>query len=71
MPLYEYRCSNCEQQAELLVRNQETPACPACGSHQLEKLLSAPNGRAVNSLPVTSACPPPDAPPCGPGCCRM
>jgi putative FmdB family regulatory protein len=71
MPLYEYRCQDCRQLSELLVRNGERPRCPGCGSKQLDKLLSAANGRAASSLPVTSSCPPPDTPPCGPGCCRL
>lgn len=71
MPLYEYRCKACRQLSEILVRNAEPPACPACGSKELDQLLSAANGRAANSLPVASSCPPPDAPPCHPGCCRL
>lgn len=71
MPLFEYRCRDCRQHAEILVRNGERPICPDCGSNRLDKLLSAANGRTVNSLPVTSPCPPPDSPPCGPGCCRL
>ncbi len=35
MPLYEYRCPNCGEQVEVLVRAggaAETPTCPACGA---------------------------------------
>jgi len=72
MPLFEYQCTACNQQSEILVRNQEPPECPACGSGKLEKLLSAANGRVVSSsLPISSACPPSEALPCRPGCCRM
>jgi len=69
VPLYEFRCAGCETQYELLVRNGEKPACPECGSVRAEKLLSAPAVRAA--LPVAGACPPPEAGPCGPGCCRL
>ncbi len=42
MPIYEYRCRACENQFELLVLKSDTPACPACESADVEKLLSAP-----------------------------
>ncbi len=42
MPIYEYRCQACENEFELLIRGQTTPACPACESEDLEKLLSLP-----------------------------
>ena len=40
MPLYEYRCTGCDSQFELLIRGSAVPACPACGSTSLERLLS-------------------------------
>ena len=46
MPIYEYTCKACDQQFETLVRKDETPVCTACGSADLERLLSMP---AVNS----------------------
>ncbi len=43
MPIYEYRCANCAEQTEVLVRLGGTaPLCPHCGSPLLEKLFSAP-----------------------------
>ncbi len=42
MPLYTYHCKECDKDAELLVRSSGTPACPACGSQSLERLLSRP-----------------------------
>jgi putative FmdB family regulatory protein len=42
MPLYDYRCSACEQTFELLVRSSTVPTCPHCGATQLERLLSRP-----------------------------
>jgi putative FmdB family regulatory protein len=73
MPLFEFRCDKCDHEYELLVRNGEPVDCPHCGSKHVEKLLSASRARVTGSsrLPVTSACPPADAPPCGPGCCRL
>lgn len=42
MPIYEYACDTCEHEFELLVRGSETPACPACGSEELNRKLSLP-----------------------------
>ncbi|NTV10726.1 MAG: zinc ribbon domain-containing protein [Zoogloea sp.] len=42
MPLYDYRCPACDKTFELLVRSSTVPQCPACGSQQLEKLISKP-----------------------------
>lgn len=40
MPLFEYRCSQCDSQFELLIRGDMVPTCPACGNTSLEKVLS-------------------------------
>ncbi|MFZ4080313.1 MAG: FmdB family zinc ribbon protein [Pirellula sp.] len=41
MPLYEYRCKECDRESELLVRSLDSkPECPECGSARMEKLLS-------------------------------
>ncbi|ARU30249.1 FmdB family transcriptional regulator [Sulfuriferula sp. AH1] len=42
MPIYDYRCNNCDKTFELLVRSTTVFACPQCGSLQLEKLVSMP-----------------------------
>ena len=41
MPLYEYECRGCGHRFELLVRARETPACPACKSVDIDRLLSS------------------------------
>ena len=46
MPIYEYRCQQCEHEFETLVRKGDTPACAACGSAELERVMSLPT---VNS----------------------
>jgi len=46
MPIYEYTCKSCDHQFETLVRKDDAPACAACGSTDLERLMSLP---AVNS----------------------
>ena len=73
MPLFEYQCENCSSNAELLVGRNEKPACPKCGSRKMEKLMSAAAGRVSSggALPMASACPPPEAGPCSPHCCRL
>ncbi|HLO74834.1 MAG TPA: FmdB family zinc ribbon protein [Magnetospirillum sp.] len=41
MPFYSYHCSGCDSVFETLVRGDEIPACPQCGSQSLERLMSA------------------------------
>jgi putative FmdB family regulatory protein len=43
MPIYEYRCSECGQDHEVLQKVSEPPLteCPACGKLALQKQLSA------------------------------
>ncbi|HHY16669.1 MAG TPA: zinc ribbon domain-containing protein [Firmicutes bacterium] len=40
MPIFEYKCRSCGREFEFLVRGQEVPVCPKCGSKELTKLLS-------------------------------
>jgi putative FmdB family regulatory protein len=44
MPIYEYRCQECGNRAEILVRSlkREQAVCPECGSTEMGKLISAP-----------------------------
>lgn len=43
MPIYEYKCSSCDRQFEVMQRMSDAPlaTCETCGG-DLEKLLSAP-----------------------------
>jgi putative FmdB family regulatory protein len=41
VPIFEYACRACGREFEQLVRTGDTPACPACASQDLDKLLSA------------------------------
>ncbi len=40
MPIFEYRCTKCGNEFELIVFRDETPACPACGDTKPEKKMS-------------------------------
>jgi len=69
MPIYEFQCKECSERFETLVRSSDVPACPKCGSENLQKLISA---HAISSgmpdTPCNSApCSP--APKCGSGGC--
>jgi len=43
MPIYEYRCDSCGSEKEHLQKINDTPisVCPACGSNDYRKLISA------------------------------
>jgi putative FmdB family regulatory protein len=64
MPIFEYACEKCQAEFELLVRGEQKPACPHCGSEQLNKQLSVPAAHGGSGgLPVSMP------PPCGGGGC--
>jgi len=44
MPIYEYKCSECNKIFELLVRSSDNIAeivCPVCGSKSVKKVMSS------------------------------
>ena len=47
MPIYEYKCSKCEHQFEMIQRFSDNPIeiCPACNKKTVQKLVSAPSFR--------------------------
>lgn len=47
MPIYEYACSACGHQLEVLQKVSDAPLrkCPECGKSTLRKLVSAPSFR--------------------------
>jgi putative FmdB family regulatory protein len=62
MPVYEYRCEECDERFELFVRSmtkQNTFTCPECGSQRIRKNVSlfgiASTGGSVTS---TASCGP-------------
>jgi len=57
MPLYQYHCTTCEQESELLQPMHTTAAetlCPYCGG-MVERLMSAFASQVVGSRPQPSA----------------
>jgi putative FmdB family regulatory protein len=40
MPIFEYKCSSCDELFETLVRSNSQPTCPGCGGTYLAKQLS-------------------------------
>lgn len=55
MPLYDYRCTQCQQVSELLVSSHATPACPLCGCERMERLISAPQAPGQSAGIIASA----------------
>lgn len=79
MPLYEFKCEDCNEYSEILMtRTSDTPVCKSCGSSHMTKQISAHSsmsGPSKNSLPGlgdTACCgsSPGEAAGCaGPGSC--
>jgi len=42
MPIYEFSCTACGQEFEVLVLKSTVPACPKCHSENLQRRLSVP-----------------------------
>ncbi|MGD8561208.1 MAG: zinc ribbon domain-containing protein [Desulfarculaceae bacterium] len=55
MPLYDFECSDCGRVSELLVLGEDdSKICPACGSRNMTKLMSATSsmtGKAHQGMP--------------------
>ena len=73
MPLYEYACKQCDRQFEALVRAGESPECPSCHGHELERRLSVFAAHTAGSAPKSFAPGPCGScgDPRGPGACSM
>lgn len=56
MPLRDFCCNACGHAFEKLVRADDTPACPACGSADLHRELSAFAVGAQAPAPVPAGC---------------
>jgi putative FmdB family regulatory protein len=62
MPIYEYVCMGCESHFEELVRADEDPACPDCGSTKAKRQFSVFAAHGASQQPSFGA-------PSGGGCC--
>ncbi len=65
MPIYEYRCEECEHRFEILQRigeGAEGLSCPSCGVERLEKMFSTFAAAATEGSMA--------APASGVGCCQ-
>jgi putative FmdB family regulatory protein len=58
MPLFSYHCTACDTEFETLVIGSEQPACPDCGSADLQQLLSrvAPEPRVAEPVGRCGSC---------------
>jgi putative FmdB family regulatory protein len=47
MPIYDYKCSDCEHQIEVIQKLSDEPKtlCPNCNKESLYKMVSAPSFR--------------------------
>ena len=79
MPVYEFRCKECGGMSEFRVSSYSASqelVCSRCGSHDLERLISAPSLLRVGAnAPGTTCCGREErceSPPCstGEGCRR-
>ena len=62
MPMYDYRCKNCDEVFEELVFSSTTPdkeiKCPKCGQNKSDRLFSAPmisTGGSSNTVSTSSS----------------
>jgi putative FmdB family regulatory protein len=59
MPIYEYRCRECEARFERFVSGESRVACPECESRRVDRLLSVfavSNGSSKTAAPTGGAC---------------
>ncbi len=55
MPIYEYVCMSCESHFEELVRPDETPPCPDCGSENAKRQFSAFAAHGLTKAPSAAS----------------
>ena len=58
MPIYEYRCNQCEVEFERYVQTaQAAVACPTCRSSRVTRRLSVLGARRAGGTSAAPACP--------------
>ncbi len=70
MPVFEYRCTSCSTVYDIFHRGRELTddiICPACGSREHKKLISAPSIAVSSGSHAHGSEPPPCS--SGGGCC--
>lgn len=73
MPLYEYRCQECEHEFEFLVRNAQEAKdvhCPHCSSSRVAKSLSLPGQPQIKAGTASGSNACGEGPPCGAPWCQ-
>ena len=56
MPIYEFKCSKCDEEFETLVfRSDESVACPLCKGENVKRLMSACRYKSSGSYTPSSA----------------
>ena len=51
MPIYEYKCSKCDEEFETLVfKSDESVACPQCKGENVKRLMSACEFKSSGAL---------------------
>ncbi len=65
MPIYEFRCDDCSEEFEKLVRSADAiheVKCPTCGSEKVNKRVSSfaakVSGNSLTFAPSVSSCAP-------------
>jgi putative FmdB family regulatory protein len=75
MPIFEYICTECEREFEVIIQGDKKPECPSCRSRRLDKKLSVfaagskAGGLDTHDVPVTACGTCGD--PRGPGSCSI
>ena len=72
MPLFTYHCKGCGTNSEMLVRAGARPACPKCGSKDMEKQASrfaAMSASTPEAACASGMCPSAGGCPYEGGCC--
>ncbi|MBN1524983.1 MAG: zinc ribbon domain-containing protein [Spirochaetales bacterium] len=73
MPIYEYVCTECSHNFDVLVREGNTLSCPQCSGTKLEKkfsMFAAHSGAGTDQPGCAGTCPGFSRGSCGSGLCQ-